>query len=37
MYDWILNAPLDGFVQNASSIATIVECLATTAWQKYHQ
>ena len=34
MYDWVLNAPLEGFIQDASreklAIAPVVECLTTT-------
>ena len=41
MYDWVLNTPLEGFAQDAPreelSIAPIVECLTTDAFQKYHQ
>ena len=41
MYDWVLNAPLKGFVQEAprEEIATapLVECLTATAWQNYPQ
>ena len=36
MYDWVLNTPLEGFVQNAPReepvIAPVVECLARTGW-----
>ena len=39
MYDWVLNTPLEGFVQYAPreelAIAPVVECLTTTAWQNY--
>ena len=41
MYEWILNTPLEGFVQDAAreelAIAPVVESLTTTTWQKYHQ
>ena len=41
MYDWVLNTPLEGFVQDALreelAIAPAVECLTATAWQNYHQ
>ena len=36
MYDWVLNTPLKGFVQDAPrkelAIAPAAECLTTTAW-----
>ena len=41
MYDWVLNTPLEGFVQDAPrdelAIEPVVECLPTTSWQNYHQ
>ena len=41
MYDWVLNTPLEGFVQDAAreelAIALLLECLTATAWQNYHQ
>ena len=41
MYDWVLNTPLEGFVQDGPqeelAIAPVDECLTTTAWQNYHQ
>ena len=41
MYDWVLDTPLEGFVQDALreelAIAPAVECLTTTGWQNYHQ
>ena len=41
MYDWVLNTPLEGFVQDAPreqlAIAPVVESLTTTSWQKHHQ
>ena len=41
MYDWALNTPLEGFVQDAPqqelATAPLVECLTATAWQNYHQ
>ena len=40
MYDWVLDTPLEDFVQDASrkelAIAPVVECLITTAWLKYY-
>ena len=41
MYDWVLNTPLEGFVHDDPreelAIPPVVECLAATAWQNYHQ
>ena len=41
MYEWALNTPLKGFVQDAPreelATAPVVECLTATAWQNYHQ
>ena len=41
MYDWVINMPLDGFVQYSPleelAIAPVVECLTTSGWQNYHQ
>ena len=41
MYEWILNTPLEDFVQDAPreelAVAPVVESLTTTTWQKYHQ
>ena len=41
MYDWILNTPLKGFVQDAAqeelAIASVVECLTSSVRQNYHQ
>ena len=41
MYDWVLNTPLKGFVQDTPreelATAPVVECLTATAWQNYHQ
>ena len=41
MYEWVSNAPLKGFVQDAPpeelATAPVVDCLAATAWQNYHQ
>ena len=41
IYDCVLNTPLEGFVQDVPreqlSIAPVVDCLRTTAWQIYHQ
>ena len=41
MYDWVLDTPFDGFVQDALGeeldTAPVVECLTATAWQNYHQ
>ena len=43
MYDWVLNTPLEGFVQDApreklgtAPLATFAP-LTVTAWQNYHQ
>ena len=40
MYDWVLNTPLEGFVQDAPrkelAITPVLESLITTTWQKYH-
>ena len=39
--DWVLDTPLEGFLQDASREklvnAPVVECLTATAWQNYHQ
>ena len=39
--DWVLDTPLEGFVQDAPreelDIAPVVECLTATAWQNYHR
>ena len=41
MYDWVLDTPLEGFVQDAPreelDTVLVVECLTATAWQNYHQ
>ena len=41
MYDWVLNAPLVGFVQDVPreepAIALVDQCVTTNAWQNYHQ
>ena len=41
MYDWVLNTPLEGFVQDTPRkelvIAPVVECLTTTICENYHQ
>ena len=41
MYDWVLDMPLEGFVQVAPreelDTAPVVECLRATARQNYHQ
>ena len=41
MYDWVLNTPLEGFVQDAPSkelvIGPVDECLTTTFCENYHQ
>ena len=41
MYDWALNTPLEGFVQDPLreelATAPVVECLTANAWQNYHQ
>ena len=41
MNNWVLNTPLEGFVQDAPreelAIAPVLECLTTTTWQKYQQ
>ena len=41
MYGWVLNAPLEAFVQGAprQELATVpaVECLTAAAWQNYRQ
>ena len=40
MYDWVLNTPLEGFVQDVQreelATAPVVECLTATASQNYH-
>ena len=41
MHDWVLDTPLEGFVQDAPReelhTVPVVECLTATAWQNYHQ
>ena len=41
MYDWVLDTPLEGFVQDTPreelDTAPVVECLTVTAQQNYHQ
>ena len=41
MYDWVLDTPLEDFVQVAPreelDTASVAECLRATAWQNYHQ
>ena len=41
MYDWVLNTPSEGFVQDVSreklAIDSVAGCSKTTAWQNYHQ
>ena len=41
MYDWVLNTPFEGFLQDAPreglAIASVVESLTITAGQKYNQ
>ena len=39
--DWVLDTPLEGFIQNAPreklDNAVVVECLTAIAWQNYQQ
>ena len=41
MHDWVLDTPLEGFMQDAPGeelkAAPAVKCLTAVAWQKYHQ
>ena len=41
MHDWVLDMPLEGFIQDAQreklDTAPVVECLTAAAWQNYHQ
>ena len=41
MYDWVLDTPLEGFVQDAPreelDTAPVVECLTEIVCQNYHQ
>ena len=41
MYDWVLDTPLKGFVQDTPreelDTAPVVECLTATSCQNYHQ
>ena len=41
MHDWVLDTPLEGFMQDAPGeeleAAPVVKCLTAVAWQNYHQ
>ena len=41
MHEWVLDTPLEGFVQDAPQVeldtSPVVECLTATAWQNYRQ
>ena len=41
MYDWVIDTPLEGYVQDAPreelGTAPVDECLTANSWQNYHQ